>query len=148
MPEEKKDCFDLSKYRESDAEMQMKAELAEYDRQIAEIRKNGGDIKQFIKVKVLERLGGINYLANFIMRYEADLKEKIVDLFIDDASGGSLRDLDEGGGNGSKKKKREGSGNLTVNIGSLIKSVAREEQEAKLVEIVPEEDMENNTGVL
>jgi hypothetical protein len=44
----------------------MKAELAEYDRQIAEIRKGGGNVKSFIKVKLLERLGGISYLANFI----------------------------------------------------------------------------------
>lgn len=140
MEEEKR--FDLSKYRESDQEAQMKAELAEYDRQIAEIRKNGGNIKSFIKVKLLERLGGINYLANFIMRYEADLKEKIVDLFVDDSNGGSLSDFEEGNISGRRRKKGQGTGNVTFNIGSMIKAVAKEEveKEPKMTEIVAEED--------
>ena len=140
MEEEKK--FDLSKYRESDQEAQMKAELAEYDRQIAEIRKNGGNIKSFIKVKLLERLCGINYLANFIMRYEADLKEKILDLFVEEGNGGNLNDFNEADVISRGRKKREGTGNVTFNIGSMIKAVAKEEveKEPKMTEIVHEVD--------
>lgn len=133
--------FDLAKYRESDAETQMKAELAEYDRQVEEIRRAGGDIKKFIKVKLLERLGGIGYLANFILRYEADLKEKIVDLFIDDGKGANLTSLEDY--DISDKKKRKGKKepqSLTINIGSMIKTITKEEEEEpKLTEIVEEE---------
>lgn len=142
MANEETGKFDLSKYRESDAEAQMKAELAEYDRQIAEIRKSGGNVKSFIKIKLLERLGGIGYLANFIMRYEADLKEKIVDLFIDDGDSGSLNDFNEVSTNSGKRKKRQGTGNVTFNIGSMIKTIAKEEKdkEPKMTEIVAEVD--------
>jgi hypothetical protein len=130
--------FDLAQYRESDQAIQMKAELAEYDRQIEDIRRAGGNIKQFIKVKLLERLGGVNYLANFILRYEADLKDKIVDLFIDDTYGANLTSLEDYDvGSKKKRKGKKEAGNITFNIGSMIKTITKEEEEEpKLKEIV------------
>lgn len=125
--------FDLTKYEPSDAEQQAKLELAEYENRLKEIRAKGGNIKEYVKIKVLEKLGGINYLAGLIIRNETELKEQIINMFM-----GTEKEK------GAEKVKEEARGGLTINVGALIKEVTRET--LGVTEIEAEESKEEQNG--